>query len=472
MPGVRTGWRPRGAALAGAGAAALWVGVGLAQDRAGEAAPNPSLTADLELGLEAEDGEAGLRADIGLSYLTRTRTQALALRIGTGLELDGDGLGDDAFLPEVRLRYGVESGAAALELTAAYRLREVDGLAFALDPGDPDFDEVDLVEDDSRLETVRAGLTLALWRDAPVGLELGADLTRRTYRGTSDPDLDDSRRSGLEAALRLTPRPGLDFRLTAARDASEDDGRLERETETLRLGGRVTWAATPATTVDLALAWSEREETRNAFAVVGDAIQLTGGRERLTTDGPVFEGALRQRRPNGSRGLRFSRRLTDDGSITDLELGRALDLPRGAALDLGLGAAHFEDGETILVGRLSYARPLPGGAGLTAALSRSAGTDGDDQDVARTRADLSWRRPLTPVSDLTVSAGLARLDVIDGFEPDATAATVSVGYSRALTPDWSLRARYAHDASRTDGAGTERENRFSLGLGRSFAFRP
>ncbi|PWJ12877.1 hypothetical protein [Jannaschia seohaensis] len=464
----------RGAGLALSGAAMLGAGLGLAQERG--AAPNPELRFDLGIGLEQDDDGAGLHTDLGATYATRTRTQDLTFSLGTAVALDGEGLNENAFLPTARLSYGFDNGDTLLKLAGSYRVRRVEGIAFVLDAGadgsEGGLDELEAVDDDGRLETLGAGIDLALNRRAPIGLELGAEVIDRNYRDTDDPDLDDTRSVSLDAALRLTPRPGLDFRLTAARSTATDAGELDSETETTTLGARVSWAATPATRVDLSLAHSEREEARNRIAIVGGALVATGGRETVTNDGLVWRGEIVQARPNGTRALRFSRTLVAGGAVARLRLARALELPGGGALELAIGAAHFEGGDTTPLLSLSYAAaPLPGDS-LRVTLERMAETDGDDQEVARTRARLSYERALTPVSQLTLSAGLARVDVLDGFEPDRTTVTLGAAYTRDLTPDWALSARIDHAAARDEGGETERDSRVSLTLGRSFSFRP
>ncbi|TFL17126.1 hypothetical protein [Jannaschia formosa] len=470
MPGPvaappRRGRIRRGLAAALAGSSAIWVGVTSAQ----EGVPNPALVIDLGVGLEADGDGPELRGDVGLSYLTRTRSQSFELSLGSSVRVGEDGIGDEALLPVLRTVYGFDNGATLLSLSGGYTLREVEGLSFLLTEdldgdGDPGFDTVGLVEDDGLLETVSANLALSLWRRSPVGLELGADLLRRDYRDTSDPDLDDSRRVGASAALRLTPREGLDFRLTASHRRESEDDLLDRETETTRLGAGVDWRAAPGTAIDLTVARSVREEDRLAAG---------GGRETIRTTGLVWEGGIAQDRRNGRRGLRFARTLVDDGDrLDDLELFRALDLAGGGALSLGVGLARFEDGDLAVEARAAYSQPLAQGARLTASLSRQAGTDGEDQEVARSQARIGFDRPLSPVAGVGISARLARIEVIDGVDPDQTAISVAASYRHALTPDWSLRASVTHDAARPEGGDTDRDTRLSLGLGRSFTFRP
>jgi hypothetical protein len=442
-----------------------------AQDGVGARAPNPSLT--LEVGataaLDDDDDGAALGAQVGLAYVTRTRDQSLAFTIDTDLATgDGSDL-RDVLLPRLGLDYAFDNGSTLLEFDARYAVRRVDGLILEFDEG---LEDIVAVEDDGRLETLRAAAELSLWRQDPVGLELGAEVLRRDFRDTSDPDLADSERRSFDAALRLTPRPGLTFRLTADRSVFEEDDLSESETVADQVGLRATWDATPATRVDLSVGYSEREEERNVLSLVDGVPRPTGARETIETSGLVFAAAIVQDRPNGTRSLDVSRRLLDDDSLTVLELGRALALPGGGTLEAQVGISAFEDGDAVATGRLAYGLALPEGTRLRASLVRGGAQDDDNRAIAQTRGQVSLDRPLTPTVGVGVDAVLARVDVLEGEEADETAGSVSLRYDQRLTEDWALTARYTHARSREDGGETRSDDRLSLGVSRSFVFRP
>ena len=472
---------PLGAVLALTGA----VGMAVAQGRPGAEARNPSLTLGLSLGVEVDDDRAGLLTGLGLDYVTATREQRLAFSLDADALLDGDGFDRDAFSPRLGLDYAFDNGVSLLTLSADLSRREVDGLVFVLAPEDgegapgPDGSddvlqpgEVGTVEDDGTLETRRLSLGMELFRTDPVGLELGAALRQRDYQGTSDPDLEDAELRTLEGALRLTVAPGLTFRLTASAATESEEGLLESETRTRALGASVAWQATPTVALSLGIQNARREETRNVLAAVDGTPVATGARETVENAGLTFDAALVRARPNGEQSLALGRRLTDERSIYDLSVGRALALPGGGSLQGSVGLSAFEDGDAIGIATLAYRTELRPGAPFQASLSRRALTDDDDEDIARTDLRLSYGVPLTPVSRASLALGVSRVDVVDGFEPDSTGGSVTLGYDRALSPDWSLSARYTVAASRDAGARTERDDRVSLTLGRTFDLSP
>jgi hypothetical protein len=453
----------------------LSVGMGLAQGRPEAQGPNPALAFDLGLGVVADSDETELRADLGVSYVTQTRDQTLSFTADTDVPLVGDDSDGSGFLPRLGATYAFDNGASLLELAASYSLREVDGLAFVLDEDFSDIDDPeDLVgvEDDGRLATTRLSAGLALWRRDPVGLELGAAVLDRSYRDTVDPDLTDTRRVDLDAALRLSPRPGLDYRLTASRSRSEDDDLLDAETVSDTFGARVTWQATPTLALDLSVGRTEVREERNVVALTGAGLVATDARETIRNEGITFAASATQLRPNGTRVLRLERDVNEQDAVLRFELGRTLGLPGGATLGAALGVAQFEGGEAVAIGQLDYALDLPRGVTFSAALAREASRDGDDQETARNSVGLSVAVPLTPVSGVAVGVRIVDTEVIEGFEADDTVSSVTVGYDYALTPDWALAASYTHRAARTDGEDTERDDRFSLRVARSFTFRP
>jgi hypothetical protein len=449
--------------------------MGLAQGGPEAAEPNPVVTFDIGLGVVADRDETELRADLGVSYVTRTRDQTLSFTANTDVPLAGGDSDGSGFLPRLGAAYAFDNGTSALALAASYSLVEVDGLAFILDEDFSDIDDPEdlvTVEDDGRLATTRLSARLELWRQDPVGLELGAALLDRSYRDTVDPDLNDTGRVDLDAALRLTPRPGLDYRLTASRTRDEDDDLLDAETVSDRLGARVSWQATPTIALNLSVGRTEVREERNVVVPTGSGLVVTDARETIRNDGISFAASATQQRPNGARVLRLERDVNEQDAVLRFGLGRSLSLPGGATLGTALGVTRFEGGEAVATGQIDYALDLPRGVTFTAALAREASRDGDDQERARNSAGLALAIPLTPVSNVALGVRVVDTKVIDGFEADDTVSSVTVGYDYALTPYWGLAASYTHRTARTDGEDTERDDRFSLGIARSFVFRP
>ena len=80
------------------------------------------------------------------------------------------------------------------------------------------------------------------------------------------------------------------------------------------------------------------------------------------------------------------------------------------------------------------------------------------------------------ISDLSVSLGLASIDVVDGLEDDTVAADLLLGYSRQLDRNWSFNLGYQGTVSREDGDDDDNDNdndsTVFVNLNRSFAIRP
>lgn len=449
----------------------LWSGPLLAQEA--EVPPNPLLRFDLGAGLRFEDDGPEIRNTVGVVYETRTRTQTLSLGLGSTVDVTEDGIDTDDALPTLTLDYLRDTGSLLLRLGVDYRLEDVDSTI----PG-PDFtfDSTDLVDDDGTRETIALSFDAELWRTDPVGLELGATLDTRRFNGTSDPDLDDTENRSVRIALRLEPSESLAFRPFVERTESIDDGVTGFETVTTRTGLQLSWQATATTFVDLSVARNNERETRD-LTVVGvvngqPALVPTGGQETLETSGLTVEGALTHLLRNGTIGLEVGRELETEGSILTIQGTRSLDLANGAVLTGAIGASNIENSGTYLVGRLLYDQPLAQGGRLSFNLSRVADRDTDNQSVVRTRATVTHDRPLTPTSSLSANLGLARIDVVDGFEADQSIVSYGLSYDQALTKNWTFDAGYQVSSSRTEGLSSTTDSLFSLNLSRSFTFRP
>lgn len=453
-------------------------GVGAATSPpAGPQAPpaGPVLTLDLGVGVVVENGDFSNRNSFGASYRSETREQLLELSLGTAFDVDADGFDSDNTFPDADLAYVRDTGVLLLRLSAAYSVADVSGSI----PG-PDFifDESDIVRDDGTRSTTQLGLGFEVNRREAIGLEFDSTYQARNYSGTADPDLTDTENLSYQGALRLTVGPTLAFRLTALESDVEKGGDTDINEVETAYGGRVTWQARPGTELDLSLARSRVETDENQTIDVIDPetgllVDRIATGERLSSEQTGLIGALRLTRQlrNGTVGVTAGRELTTNGEIDRLAVSRRLSLANGADLRLSFGAASFESSDAIPIVSLRYSQPLPLGQ-LTASLQSDGFVDNDNQNVTRTRATLGYGRPLTPLSDLSVSLGLASINVVDGLEADTVAADLLLGYSRQLDRNWSLNLGYEGTVKREDGAEDDRDNTVFVNLSRSFSIRP
>ena len=435
--------------------------------------PGPFLTLDFSTGLRIEDDEGLInRNTLGATLTTRTREQLLELSGGVSADVGADGVDRD-FLPEVELVYLRDTGPLLLSLSGSYAVDDITGSV----PG-PNFffDERDVISDDGTSETTQAAINFELGRFNPIGLEFSGVFRGRDFSDTEDPDLTDTSNTVLDAALRFDLSKRLTFRLTAEQLDVVDDGLLDADERETGVGGRITWLASPRTTIDLALSQNRRETTLNETAdvistVTGLFVESipTGLRETSTQEGLVGDLSIRTRLPNGTIGLDAGRELSANGDIDRVSLSRRMTLANGATLTLAAGASSFEDSDTVPTFDLRYARVLKRGQ-IEAALQRDIAVDTDEQNVVRTRATLDHILPVSPGANLTTSIGLASIDIIDGFEEDQFSGDLGVSYTRELGDEWNMNLGYQGSFVRDEDSDSD--NILFVNLQRTFTLRP
>lgn len=432
--------------------------------------PNPSLTFEVSTGVRNDGDNTFSSTGLGLTYLTRTRTQSLELSLGTDITVGADE--NRTFFPDVNLAYSRDTGVLLLGLTGSFQIREVDG-----NDGDLVFDTSDLVVDnDGTVTTTNLGLSADIARRAPIGLELNGSYRLREFQDVNDPALNDVETLTLGGAVRLTMSPTLAFRLTGTQTTTDGGGARNTEETRDAYGVRVSWQASPILAVDAGLSQSQSSTDRDQIIPVldgaGNVIGLvsTGARETIEQRGLVGDVALTWDRPNGTIGLTAEREQTVNGDIDRIGLSRELALAGGGDLRLGLGLTNFDGSDAAVTGNIAYSQPLPGDQRFTATLARTANVDGNDQNVVRTRGELGYSRPLTALSEISFTAGLSRIDVLEGPEDDRSSTTAGVNYTHQITRDWGLNAGYRGTFNRS-GAGDDDQNLF-LNISRTFTFRP
>ena len=423
------------------------------------------LTFDVGAGLRSDEDGLALRNTLNFGFTSRTREQLLTLNLGTAIDIDEDGVDTEDTFPDVDLSYVRDTGVLLLSLSASYAVSEIDG---RIPDADVEFDETDLIRDTGTRETTALAFGFETGRRDPIGLEGGVSYRERTFRGTSDTDLTDTRTRRMFGAVRLTPAPTLTFRLTGARTETEDGGVIDSRESTRSYGGQVVWQATPITDLDFTLARTRVETTRDT--VLNGVV--TDQSETEVEKGLESVLSLTRARPNGTVGVRLGRTLTSNGTIDRLSASRALTLARGGEVSLSLGAVRFEGSSSFATINARYTQPLARGQTISASVQRDGFIDNDDQNVLRTRATLGYGRPLSPLSDLSVSVGLAAIEVVDGIDPDAVGGTLNLGYRRTLDRDWTLAAGYEGSYSREDGADGDSDSTVFVNISRRFTFRP
>ena len=480
--GMRTGMRPgigarprrrRATLAATAGAAALLGAAAWAQE-AGEETGGLLATLGVEIGAEHRDerdgeDETGLTGRLTFGLQSITRSQSLTFS-ATGVYDLQDPEAESPFRPDARLAYRAQTRQTVFDLGLTYAEREVDSLfpGEVLDLGDGltdvDFDADDLEADEGTRRDARLTLGLETGRAAPVGTRTTLAFRERRFDGTANPDLADLSARDLATTLFLRPREGLTFSVSALRAESEEDDPEQTDQRVTRVGLGVEWTLSRAWSVAATAGAAEIRTTRTDGA----------GRDTDKETGLDLGLTVTRALPRGPLTFVLSQEIDENGPRVETTVGRALTFRDGSSLDGRIGAVAFEDGEIRTLLALDYARPLPRGS-LSLSLSRSGAVTDEGSDVVRTTGSASLRRDLTPVSALSLTGRLAAVDVVESADPedeDALRAEIGLSYSRAVTRDWSLTASATHQAEFEDGERTDRANILSLGLSRSFAFRP
>ena len=461
------------AMLLGAAALALGPGTGRAQDGAGGAAAGPRLTLDVgseiragrDVRVDDARGDVLSETDLSFGILSRTPVQSLLLSVGgTYRVLLDEGTGDFTG-PDARLRYEREAAGGGLTLAGSVQTRDLDfvrGLLLGEGGEILDFDEDGVVFDEDGIidpddletgtgtrRTTRLGFSLDLLRDRPLGVEVDGGYSRTDY-DEAGTDFDENRRLSLDAALRLRLAPTLTARLTYGidrleidRDAQDDpDADVSRDTD----GVGVSFAYDVSRRLNATLAV---ERTANEIE------ELDG--TRIDEIGVTGSAGLSYELPRGTIGGRYVRRL-EQGEIRDeISLSRRFVLPGEDVLAVQLGYATFE-GEDAVTAAVDWARAGPRGD-LALSLSRTVGTSLDDGFATRTRLSADYRRQLTALTGLGLSAEFGRIEEADG--ESAEAGLLRASLSRRLTRDWTLSGGVegVYDDDETDTAVFARVSR-------------
>lgn len=435
---------------------------------------------------------------VGLSYSDITRTQAL--RISTGGSYDIDSNGDsDLSDPFVRMTYALAGANSRLNFSGNYIRTNLND-AFATVPLVDIVD--DIVSETARIESgVRVNTAYTFGFEtglqSNIGFRLNMSAQDRRYSDTTDPDLfeTETRRINVLTTFRIDPQ--VTARLTGSirRYKADDDDQTDRTDTTF--GAGVAFNLTPITSLDLSLG-KQRIETE----------RLTG---TTVNDGLTYGASLTRSVPNGEIVADFSSAPTLNGRRDTLRVNRSTSLRRDGTLSYGIGVTKTAGFSSEPLFTLAYTQPLRQGR-FSVNLSQEARTDEeDDEAVILTRLSANYAVPLTETINWSVTAGLndvaarattgedrRRIDLrseiagqINDVSSWSLGATytdtrtevsaaaererrygIALAYRRDLAQDWDIVARYRHTTILDTDAADRRSNAISLGLEKTFNFKP
>ena len=396
---------------------------------------------------------------LGLRLQSETRTQQFRLETGTSFTYGRD---PRVSLPEwsdprLALSYSREGADSLFTFSGSIQRSRFDFDRPLSDFIDED-GELVLPEDFDDLTATGRRVTynlqsrLELGREAaPFGLTLRAGASGIDY---SVPTVNDQRRHNLGATARMRLSPVTSLFLTADHDRFRRDDVLatDRRTNAISLG--VTHDLDPVSRVNFAIGHT-RIDTRILgfnFRSSGTTGQL--GFARAAPDGTFNAGLTVGRVPAGTR--------------STLQFSRDWERPTGA-LGGSIGATRAPNGDSNLIGSLTFREDLPNGR-FTARVERSVTTDVDDNERLRTSINVVWAQDLTDISRFSLRLTHAR----SNSTPTAVRVSrtdIGATYSRDLTPDWALNTGVTYRL-RSDGTGASaRSPVIFIGLGTTFETR-
>lgn len=417
----------------------------------------PVFTASVFFGYTYEDpedepNESFLSNRFDLGIFTETRNQSFQFNVGGDARLEESMSGITN--PFARLDYTIGNRSTQLAFDLDWRESDV---ADQFLPAD--FDSDDLLIDGGTQEEHAARITLTTGRDRRFGTITSLGFSQIDYTDTVDPDLFNEETFDASTQLRFSIDRRIELTVFANwSERSEDDAVQTVETDInygfgLDLLIDRAWTGT----VDLAIT-SEETET-------------TGG--DTDEDGYQLDLGLVRDMRNGTLAFNLSRDVDDgDDGVNTLTATRRLTLANGAAVSGTVGFVTFDGGDVLASYGATYRHEILRGSVVAAALERTGGQTEDDENVLRTTFNASLQQELTRNSSLSLTGALASVENQSVADPDTLAASFGLSYNHALTEDWGLVAQANTILNYEDGSRTDRENSFSIGLQRTFSFRP
>ena len=416
---------------------------------------------NLGLTVPAEGSTALSTTRFSAAFNSETRTQRLSISADSALRFGRTPAGSVRGLDDPRLRFSYrrEGTREELRLDGDWRRSQVEFLRALSDFVGEDGiitlpeDFEDLTGTGQRTDYSLRG-RLELGRDLPLGLVVNARHSAIRYSDTTNPDLFDTRREGLDATLRLQLAPVATARLTAGRERyrADDAEQTRRVTDRLDLG--LDYEISPVLRMDAGIGWRRIDTTE-----FGTTTRRQGLAGRLGFD---------LERPDGRYSLGYDAGRDQTGLRQTLRVDRVLARPDGEIRG-GIGVTRSPNGSNDVIGDLAWRRDLPDGR-LTARLSRSVTTTSDDETRLRTVLSLGWQQEINAVSsfglglDHSRSAATATANRLDRTD-------LSARYTHQLTRDWALNVGASYGLRNEQGVGRSSAPLVFLTLGRQFDFR-
>lgn len=450
-------------------------------------------------------GNAGAesRTKLDFAFSSATRTQSLSFNLGGAMVVNKlDDVKFDA--PYARFSYAIEGANSRLSLDARYRRKDLDStvqrLVVPLDPvtGTP----LAPVTRTARIERgIRSNSDVALKYQtglrSNVGFKLNLSHSARRYSNTGSTGLFNSatQRAETEVTFRINPQMTARLMASQLRYEAQDTGNTNRRETRAGLG--LSLKASPTLSIDTSLRHSRFTRTRSGVT--------------STVDGLNFGlGATRTLR-NGTLSLNLSSNPGFAGRQSLLRMNRVMGLRREGRLSYGIGLSKTAGFSAEPLFALSYLQPFKRG-NLDLSFSQQARTDeNDDEPVILTRFSARYKGGLTNTVNWSVGAAVNDVDAqsatgqdrrqliidttlsgplnaisswsaglnfsdTDSSSPSSTANQrrfgLSLSYRRQMNRDWDLIASMRHDAIRESSAANRKANTISVGIEKTFSFRP
>jgi hypothetical protein len=452
------------------GAVCLPILPALAQDRIDAVRMSFGINQGFEVGdnLELENPAEGTSSiattTLSFGLVSETDTQQIDFGLSGALQIqdtpDTDGVETDFSDPRFRLAYNLQGADSELGVRATYFSSDIDTLSLE------DFVDEEgvlvLPEDFASLQgngtrsNYSLGVTLDMFQNDPLGLELTAGASGTDYTGTSDPDLFNFNRTylGGTAFARFSDVLTGTLSLRYSTYDANDDTQTYRTRTTTRAG--LVYAISGRATLEANVGYTEinTEELNTPDS---------------TSSSPVGNIGYVYAMPNGQITADLDATTDEDGAERlNLVFGRSMQLPDGS-LSFRFGLTDPEFGDVEPIGGLNWTRNLPA-AQISAQLSRAVTLSNEDETQLSTVIALNYEQEINRISSFGLNATYGETD--GTADTDSVKRTgISATYRYALTEDWNLNTGVGY-RTREENGQTASSPRVFLSIGRRFDFRP
>ncbi|WP_127903619.1 hypothetical protein [Solirhodobacter olei] len=374
---------------------------------------NADSNRSLQIG--APDKAITLDTDLGLTYSSRTKFQSFDASIGALWRLGkrGETL---PLEPRASLSYGYNNGGTRLSFNSRYSKSPVT-LFEPIGLGNGAVSSTDVTAVTGSVMALDNSVDLQTGIQNPMGILVSAGTNQRHYYNNTDPTVFDNRTHSLSATLQLRPDRTSEFDVTRGYSKTHYDDAL-------------------------------------GTSQVQNQIGLGYQRELS----PVLTLNAQYNHSHDVLGVRNT-----------VEAGGTIVLPTGKLQILG-GTSTRPGHGPQLVGQLSYTTTGPTDS-ISATLSRQTFLTVDNNDLAYARLEVDYTHRLNEIS--SVSFGVVASHSGSGLLGTASPTdyrSLSLTYTRQVTPVWSLRAGYLYRHLHESNSATS--NAFFVTIGRDFVLLP